>query len=813
MLNFSVFEKFHEFLKDRNIPEYDYNMTQLIRSINNKDDISCFCIYITDIFKVSPVCVSKYLKIIRIFLFNNYGDSFVFNYKTALTSLYYFLVHIGLLDFSDYDHFQCLNQLMLIKKDDMTDDISFINRQYQLRSKDNKFYRLLEDISVTGKEINLSNKNEYDSLLYLPIFEVYAPYFRLEKPYCKFIFLYSFCSVKVIEKYFNKLSLDEKVITCYILDSKYLYNKITYFELDCRYINMYCFTQACSIYDLSKLENYSSWYLFSIINFNIRLLSMIKDCETGNENKTLTEEALNEMQMNMSYIQKFVLHKYDNINVRVMVGENFELFMDLIKVFSVFKFTIKQVDTDGIVRSNIFQVKDKSVSYIMDLSFTSLSNIMKRMEYVSFYKFFAYCQNIKVLKFLPNFDTSNVVDMSYMFCWCTSLDTLDIRAFNTSKVTDMSYMFARCSGLYKIDLSEFNTSNVKTMKSMFSRCCNIAYLNLSYFDTSNVIDMSYMFKECLKLQTVDLNSFNTSSVTNMCEMFFKCVSIQTVDLISFNTPNVLDMSYMFGECTNLENVDFSSFNTSKVTNMNYMFCKCPNLSVVDLSSFNTENLITMCGMFSQCHNLRQVNLSSFNTLNVITLRRMFYDCSALKTVSLSSFNTSNVTTMKGLFHKCTSLTEAELTSFDTSKVTNMSDMFSECVSLTSVNITTFDTSNVKDMSYMFNGCSNLHNIDLSSFNTSNVVDMSWMFCNCHNLRSIDISKIDTSNVVKMNSMFKLCKSFEIVDFTTIDTRKVKDIGELFSRCPNLMVICLSDRTKNQKFIDQCIIDKIKIIFK
>ena len=57
---------------------------------------------------------------------------------------------------------------------------------------------------------------------------------------------------------------------------------------------------------------------------------------------------------------------------------------------------------------------------------------------------FSGCENIKYINF-SNFSTSNVNDMSWMFSWCNSLNSLpDISKWDTSNVNDMSGMFNRC---------------------------------------------------------------------------------------------------------------------------------------------------------------------------------------------------------------------------------------------------------------------------------------------------------------------------------------------------------------------------------
>ena len=51
-----------------------------------------------------------------------------------------------------------------------------------------------------------------------------------------------------------------------------------------------------------------------------------------------------------------------------------------------------------------------------------------------------------------NYDTKNVMNMSYMFNKCNSLTNLNLSNFNTRNVTDMSYMFSGCESLDKKNL-------------------------------------------------------------------------------------------------------------------------------------------------------------------------------------------------------------------------------------------------------------------------------------------------------------------------------------------------------------------------
>ena len=54
--------------------------------------------------------------------------------------------------------------------------------------------------------------------------------------------------------------------------------------------------------------------------------------------------------------------------------------------------------------------------------------------------------------------------MSDMFRNCSLLKELNISNFNTNNVIYMSYMFRNCSLLKKLNLSNFNTKNVTDME-------------------------------------------------------------------------------------------------------------------------------------------------------------------------------------------------------------------------------------------------------------------------------------------------------------------------------------------------------------
>ena len=103
---------------------------------------------------------------------------------------------------------------------------------------------------------------------------------------------------------------------------------------------------------------------------------------------------------------------------------------------------------------------DYSLSYILkkvDLTNAKLPNVEG---------LFQYMPSVEVLV-LNNVDTSNMINMRYMFAGDRNLKELDLSSFNTSNVTNMTSMFADTSNLLELDLSSFDISKVTESGEMF----------------------------------------------------------------------------------------------------------------------------------------------------------------------------------------------------------------------------------------------------------------------------------------------------------------------------------------------------------
>ena len=261
----------------------------------------------------------------------------------------------------------------------------------------------------------------------------------------------------------------------------------------------------------------------------------------------------------------------------------------------------------------------------------------------------------------------NITNCRCFFNKCSNIISLDLTNFDTSNVIDMSFMFSNCNKLKEIKgINKFITNNVTAMNSMFQECNEIDYLDLTNFDTSNITKMNHMFNKCHKLKKIKgINKFITNKVIDMNSMFQECNEIEYLELTNFDTSNVTDMSFMFNQCHKLKEIKgINQFITKKVTNMRTMFQKCYEIEYLDLTNFNTSNVSKMNHMFCECHKLKEIKgINKFITNKVISMRTMFQKCYELQYLDLTNFNTFNVTDMSFMFFGCNKLKYLNVSNF------------------------------------------------------------------------------------------------------------------------------------------------------
>lgn len=362
------------------------------------------------------------------------------------------------------------------------------------------------------------------------------------------------------------------------------------------------------------------------------------------------------------------------------------------------------------------------------------------------------------------FRTKRAINISHMFEG-TKLSSIDFTGINLSRIANTAYLFKDAKDLTNLTFGpDFDTSDIRDMSHMFDGCEGLTNIDISRFNTANVRNMNHMFNACTNLNTITLpNTFTTSSVRDMGHMFANCTNLRSLNVNQLDTTNVATMSYMFSNCTNISNININNFNTNNVKSMDNMFGGCINLQSISWgNNFNTSNVLNMSAMFKDCEKLTSISFGSgFDTTNVSDMSKMFAGCKNITNLDMTQFNTSNVVNMSDMFSNCNKLvgnrtisslfgansdTILDFNNFDTTNVTDMSNMFKDCSSITGIDISSFDTRNVTNTNEMFASCSELKMIIVASesFVNTGIVTSTNMFRNCDNLMGGEGTKwIDT----------------------------------------------------------------------
>lgn len=196
---------------------------------------------------------------------------------------------------------------------------------------------------------------------------------------------------------------------------------------------------------------------------------------------------------------------------------------------------------------------------------------------------------------IPNINTSNIINMEYMFSFS---NVLTIPILDMSNVTDADYMFSNNSVL--LNVPELDFKNVNTAKGMFTNCVSLTTVNIK--NLNNVTDISNLFYNCSNLENIP--EFNLENATTVRTMFSGCSKIKEV--IMTITDKCTITQDLFSNCTALTKAP--SLNTGNVTNMMEMFENCTSL--VNLPLYNTSSVVYIYNAFKGCTALSEDSLNN-----------------------------------------------------------------------------------------------------------------------------------------------------------------------------------------------------------
>ncbi|MCQ2978587.1 MAG: BspA family leucine-rich repeat surface protein [Clostridia bacterium] len=163
------------------------------------------------------------------------------------------------------------------------------------------------------------------------------------------------------------------------------------------------------------------------------------------------------------------------------------------------------------------QCKDFSSMFYGCISLESLDlqNFNTKLT-TSAYCMFHQCEKLNEITFGSNCTFENCDNFRYMFNKNRLLETLDIQMFDTRKASLMNTMFQGCWNLKNINVgSKFTTSNVTDLSWMFCECFSLENdLTKIIDDTSKATNVKGMLDSTFNSSIVDLRKFDLSMIAS-----------------------------------------------------------------------------------------------------------------------------------------------------------------------------------------------------------------------------------------------------------------------------------------------------------
>lgn len=295
---------------------------------------------------------------------------------------------------------------------------------------------------------------------------------------------------------------------------------------------------------------------------------------------------------------------------------------------------------------------------------------------------------------LTEFDTTNVVNMDYMFLKADLGDRFSLGSTTNAQATDIesSSTKADLGDRFKVNSSTdtqinsanqttltLNTEGVTTMSGMF-KDCKVKHLDLSSLRTHNVTDFSDMFYNCDSLIDLNVDGFDTSKAEDLCGMFHGCHKLTQLNVKHFNVNSVLNMSYLFSGCRSLKVIDLEGWDFSQVKNANEMFGYCEKLEKI-IANFNFKIVRGMATMFDECFCLTEVDLTHSDLSHVFDFGCMFFNCEGLKEIRFSQGVWQKAEYTLSMFGNCKALERLNLPDVVLDDVVRSYAMFDDCDNL------------------------------------------------------------------------------------------------------------------------------------
>lgn len=164
------------------------------------------------------------------------------------------------------------------------------------------------------------------------------------------------------------------------------------------------------------------------------------------------------------------------------------------------------------------------------------------------YGMFSTCTFLKSVD-MTGWSVTRLTTANRMFYGCKCLKRIDLSGWDC-QLAHCTEMFSDCSSASEILFSEkFSLQGVYDLSYMFCRCTSIKTLDISSWSVSNVVNFTCMFMDCVKLSSLDLSGWDVGNMAGAYKMFFNCCSLSGLNITGWKPGKLKDCTdNMFTGC-------------------------------------------------------------------------------------------------------------------------------------------------------------------------------------------------------------------------------------------------------------------------
>jgi len=251
---------------------------------------------------------------------------------------------------------------------------------------------------------------------------------------------------------------------------------------------------------------------------------------------------------------------------------------------------------------------------------------------------------------IESWDVSRVTNMENLFSGKVSFDA-DLNKWKTGQVTTMKSAFALCKDFSGDDGLDWDTGNVVDMSFMFSATENFD-ADLNHWDTSSVTNMDAMFYMSTFWGGADLNNWNTAKVTSFSTMFASTTSFDG-KIQDWDTGSATSLNGMFKKAKAFRGYkfDLNAWQTSNVQHMSDTF-SCPDTSCVfngPIGKWDTSKVEKTTNLFLGASNFDQ-DINTWDVRRVKDMSSTFESATSFNQ-DLGLWEPNSALTMQNIFLK------------------------------------------------------------------------------------------------------------------------------------------------------------------